>query len=396
MGARGTQSKDLSSISPHLAVPVAIFSLPSQLFVIPNPATFPAGVRDPLLPFVAPRLFSPEQREAQAATFFLAFATIRSATADAGERIGVVPPILFRWKAGLQPCHKKRRREAPSTALPLSQHVLDFRRLTATQPSAILVSRRLTRRHPPMTRRTLEIAAFCAALLIAALAIHAWLSSRDEKQRLQSTLAAQKQILDAADTREQTRQATLNDALAKIETLKRAMQTPQQILRDLPQYLPLPQPITLAPADDQHYPQQGTALPTKSETAPQPSPTGPVRSARSAEPTASSPLSTGDLPHSQPAIPCNPDNSCALEMPSADLKPLYDFTQNCRECQLRLTVAQQDHADDLAKLDALSRQRDAAITAAKGGTLWRRLRRNALWFVVGAGAGAAAHIAATR
>jgi type II secretory pathway pseudopilin PulG len=248
-----------------------------------------------------------------------------------------------------------------------------------------------------MTRRTLEIAAFCAALLIAALAIHAWLSSRDEQQRLQSTLAAQKQILDAADTREQTRQATLNDALAKIEKLKRAIQTPQQILRDLPQYLPLPQPITFAQPATDTYPQQGTALPTKSETAPQPSPTESIRSARTAEPTASSPSRTGDLPRPQPAIPCDPDDNCLLEMPSADLKPLYDFTQNCRECQLRLTVAQQDHADDLARLDALTRQRDAAITAAKGGTFWRRLRRNALWFVVGAGVGAAAaHIAATR
>ena len=82
-------------------------------------------------------------------------------------------------------------------------------------------------------------------------------------------------------------------------------------------------------------------------------------------------------------------------MPSADLKPLYDFTQNCRECQLRLTATQQDHSDDLSKLAALTRERDAALTAAKGGTLWRRLRRNALWFVVGAGVGAAAaHIAA--
>ncbi len=248
-----------------------------------------------------------------------------------------------------------------------------------------------------MTRRTLEIAAFCAALLIAALAIHAWLSSRDEQQRLQSTLAAQKQILDAADTREQTRQATLNDALAKIEKLKRATRTSQQILRDLPNYLPLPQPITLAPEPTDTHPQQGTALPAKSETAPQPSPTEPVRSARSAQPTASSPSSTGDLPRPQPAIPCNPGDNCVLEMPSADLKPLYDFTQNCRECQMRLTAAQQDHADDLAKLDALTHQRDAAITVAKGGTFWHRLRRNALWFGVGAGVGAAAaQVAAHR
>lgn len=234
-----------------------------------------------------------------------------------------------------------------------------------------------------MTRRTLEIAAFCAALLIAALAIHAWLSSRDEQHRLQTTLAAQKQVLDAAGARERTRQATLNDALAKIEKLKRATQTPQQILRDLPNYLPLPQPITLArPAADTN-PQQGTALPERSA------------SARNAQPPAPSPPDTNSLSTApQPIVPCNPADNCVAQIPSADLKPLYDFTQNCRECQLRLAAAQQDHADDLTKLDSLTRERDAAITAAKGGTFWRRLRRNALWFVVGAGVGAAsAHIA---
>ncbi len=233
-----------------------------------------------------------------------------------------------------------------------------------------------------MTRRTLEIAAFCAALLIAALAIHAWLSSRDEQQRLQSTLAAQKQILDAADTREQTREATLNDALAKIEKLKRAVQTPQQILRDLPQYLPLPQPITLAPAASDTHAQQGTALPEKSA------------SARGAQP-APTPPNTNSLPTGPRSIvPCTSADNCVAQIPATDLKPLYDFTQNCRECQLSLAAAQKDHADDLTKLDSLTRERDAALTAAKGGTFWRRLRRNALWFVVGAGVGAAAHIAA--
>ena len=234
-----------------------------------------------------------------------------------------------------------------------------------------------------MTRRTLEIAAFSAALLIAALAIHAWLSSRDDQLRLQSTLATQKQVLDAADAREHMREAALNDALAKIERLKRATQTPQQILLDLPNYLPLPQPITLAPpATDA---QQGTALPEKSA------------SPRAAQPAPSQPPNTNSLAAApQPAIPCNPANAasnCIVQMPSSDLKPLYDFAQTCRECQLRLAAAQQDHADDLTKLTSLTRERDAAITAAKGGTFWRRLRRNALWFVIGAGVGAAAHTA---
>jgi len=49
-----------------------------------------------------------------------------------------------------------------------------------------------------MTRRTLEIAAFCAALLLAALIFHAWLAAHDDQLRLSSTLATQKQALDAA------------------------------------------------------------------------------------------------------------------------------------------------------------------------------------------------------
>ena len=150
-----------------------------------------------------------------------------------------------------------------------------------------------------MTRRIFEIAAFCAALLIAALAIHAWLSSRDEQQRLQSTLAAQKQILDAADTREQTRHANAS-----------------AIVPDLPQYLPLPHPITLAPPATGTNAQQGIALPTNPETARQPSPPAP-----------------------QPAMPCQSDGNCVAQIPAPDLKPLYDFTQNCRECQVRLTAA---------------------------------------------------------
>ena len=46
-----------------------------------------------------------------------------------------------------------------------------------------------------MTRRTLEIVAFFVALLLGAMSIHAWLASRDEQQRLASTLASQKNTI---------------------------------------------------------------------------------------------------------------------------------------------------------------------------------------------------------
>jgi len=57
-----------------------------------------------------------------------------------------------------------------------------------------------------------------------------------------------------------------------------------------------------------------------------------------------------------------------LQIPSADLKPLYNYVQDCRECQVRLAAANQNLADDAKKIAALTSERDAAVTAAKGGT----------------------------
>jgi type II secretory pathway pseudopilin PulG len=216
--------------------------------------------------------------------------------------------------------------------------------------------------------RSIEIAISVLALILAALAFHAWLASRDDQIRLQATLAAQKQLLDAADARKRDRATTLQDTLAQIDALKRATQTPAQILRDLPKYLSLPQPITLAPADAGNSP----SVPGKGITDQQGS--GPSeKSGASASPASE------NLP-----------DAPAARIPAADLKPLYDFVQDCRACQAQLAAAKLNTADDATKIAALMRERDAAIKAAKGGGVWLRLRRNALWFIVGAGAGAVA------
>lgn len=217
-----------------------------------------------------------------------------------------------------------------------------------------------------MTRAT-EILILSLALLLAALASHAWLAAHDDQLRLQATLAAQKQLLDAADARERDRTATLNTTLAQIDALKRAAQTPAQIISDLPKYLALPQPITLAPSAATNpasaeasgaAPQQGTGA--------------------SGKPGATNSQPSGNLPDAPVA-----------QIPAADLKPLYDFVQDCRACQAQLATAKLNAADDATKIAALTRERNAAVTAAKGGGFWLRLRRNTLWFVIGAGAGAA-------
>ncbi|MGA8408076.1 MAG: hypothetical protein WB680_12925 [Candidatus Acidiferrales bacterium] len=238
-------------------------------------------------------------------------------------------------------------------------------------------------------RRIFEISATVLALLVAAMAFHAWLAAHDDQLRMQSTIAAQKQLLDAADARERDRATTLKDTLAQIEALKRSVQTPAEILRDLPKYLPLPQPITIAPSGSASAPEQGSAASEKpacsGEQACSPSDTlAPSPSSKATSQSSrhqSAPTQIQNLPNAP--IP-------AAQIPAADLKPLYDYVQDCRACQAQLATAKLNAADNAAKLSALTRERDAALTAAKGGTFWRRLRRNALWFAIGAGAGAVA------
>jgi hypothetical protein len=246
-----------------------------------------------------------------------------------------------------------------------------------------------------MTRRTIELFCFIAALVLAALSFHAGLASHDEQQRLKSTLATQKEILDAADAHEKARNAALNDTLAQIARLKSSTQSPQEILRVLQQELQLPQPITLATtparASDSSISRRGgfqtrplpLAPTTKQGTVVPGNSLPPVPDKTPAAPNAPRTLTASPDPKILPTAP-------SAQIPASDLKPLFDFVQDCRTCQAQLAAAQHNSADDAAKIAALTRERDAAITASNGGTFLRRLRRNALWLALGAVAGYAA------
>ena len=334
------------------------------------------------------------------------------------------------------------------------------------------------------TRRTIEIVAFCAALLLAALIFHAWLAAHDDQLRLASTLATQKQAIDAADARERDRNATLKDALAQIDTLKRNAQneTPAQLARALQDALQLPQPITISSAPlstDPHAPDSRTAglrpAPLLSSTTPAPpsndanapdvrtaavspaplpppdaqqqnSKTSPQETERPKSlldllfhrtantkasvnstsvtpaqtpssssqtqtenaaspqnqqgtaaslpaPNSSSAANPGPSASAAPALPSTPNTAATAQqstaaIPAADLATLYNYVQDCRACQLQLTAAKQNASDDAAKIRALTRERDAAVTAAKGGPFWLRPKRNAHWLAIGAAIGA--------
>ncbi len=183
-----------------------------------------------------------------------------------------------------------------------------------------------------------------AIAFVLALAIYfSWRADRRDRAQLASELAATKQLLSAADARQHDRDTQLAQTLATLATEKRTVVTPAQIVRDLPAQISLPSPITL---------------------------------------------------QSAPSLPNAPTPQTNAVIPAADLKPLYDFTIECKSCQAKLATTQSDLTDERAKTSALTRERDDALRIARGGSALRRIARAAKWFLIGAAAGAVAAKAA--
>jgi hypothetical protein len=192
-------------------------------------------------------------------------------------------------------------------------------------------------------RYWIHLAELTFSFLLAIALYFSWRADRRDRSQLESELAATKQLLAAADARQHDRDNQLAQTLATLAAEKRTIVTPAQIIRELPAQLPLPSPIVLQPA---------------------------------------------------PASPNSPAPQTNAVIPAEDLKPLYDFTIDCKTCQAKLATVQSDLTDERQKTTALIRERDDALRIARGGTAWRRLTRAAKWFLIGAAAGAVAAKAA--
>jgi hypothetical protein len=185
----------------------------------------------------------------------------------------------------------------------------------------------------------IHLAELAIAILLATAVYFSWRADRRDRGQLASELAATKQLLAAADVRQHDRDAQLAQTLATLAAEKRTIVTPAQIVRELPSQISLPSPIVL---------------------------------------------------QSAPELPNSPAPKTNAVIPAEDLKPLYDFTIDCKACQSKLATAQSDLTDERAKTVALTRERDDALRIARGGSAWRRIRRAAKWFLIGAAAGAIA------
>jgi hypothetical protein len=190
-----------------------------------------------------------------------------------------------------------------------------------------------------LPRYWIRLAEIAVAFLLALIVYFSWRADRRDRDQLAAELAATKQLLSAADARQHDRDAQLAQTLATLAAEKRTIVTPAQIVRELPSQISLPSPIVL---------------------------------------------------QSPPASPNSPSPQTNAIIPAEDLKPLYDFTIDCKACQSKLAAAQGDLTDERKKTTALTRERDDALRIARGGSAWRRIGRAAKWFLIGAAAGAVA------
>lgn len=92
-----------------------------------------------------------------------------------------------------------------------------------------------------------------------------------------------------------------------------------------------------------------------------------------------------------------PNPKPVAQISLADAPQAKQYLQECETCKLELPKLQADLADREAQMklaqqqiESLKSQRDAAITASKGGSFWRRLKNNAKWLIIGAAGGAIA------
>lgn len=200
-----------------------------------------------------------------------------------------------------------------------------------------------------MTIRTkLEIAGALVAIVLIALALASWREAKNDTAALKATMTTEAKVVVSASAHEAATDKAADKAVAALETTRKSIRTPSQAFKALPEAIPLPVPLLVVPpAQDPHG---GTSQ----------LPAPPVAKA-------------GD------AI-----------IPAADLQPLADFGIACQECKTKLDASTKDRADDALKLKAVTGERDAALADLKGGTFWKRVKRNGKMIVIGIAIGAAA------
>jgi hypothetical protein len=250
------------------------------------------------------------------------------------------------------------------------------------------------------TRIWIRLAEAIVPAILALAILFAWQADRHGRAQLASQLAAAQEIIAQASANQKDRDAQLTQTLTQLTAQKQSNLTTAQLLQALPQALHLPAPIQLQPTS---APTAGANL-GAALSPPFSDAHAATENLRTTTPASASGSTKGNSPADKPIrnsvgtaasdnpLPKTPipADSSKVILPAADLRPLYDFALDCQACRAKLTAAQADLADEKSKSAALTRERDAALRVAKGGSALRRIVRATKWFLLGAAAGAVA------
>lgn len=186
-----------------------------------------------------------------------------------------------------------------------------------------------------ITTRTEQILAAIGLLLfIAAMAV--WQQYRVDRARAEEKLAALEDQRKQSDDLIRQTNDQLKAAMAALDQAKRQVQTPSQVIREIPQYLPsLPAPITVT-----------TPEPTKDNPRPEPT---------------------------------------EARVPAADLKPIFDTLVEGKQCQAQLQAANITIEAKDSQIKTVANERDEYKKLSKGGSFFQRFGRAVKWIAVGAG-----------
>ncbi len=185
---------------------------------------------------------------------------------------------------------------------------------------------------PIKTKLELALAGTIFVLVIAFM--YYWGERKAEAALLQATVASQQAVVEQSKVQVAAYEADLKAALSGLADVKRTVNTPTQVIKEIPTYLPaLPAPITL-----------------------------------------NTPPATPDNPKPQPV---------SATVPAEDLKPIFDTLVQAKECAVRLEAANNVAEARDTQLVAVEKERDAYKVAAKGGTFWHRVGVAAKYVGVG-------------
>lgn len=181
-------------------------------------------------------------------------------------------------------------------------------------------------------------AALLVVVLILAGIFHQW---RLDGETAKAKAAAQDQIIAAADKRDADRQKQFDAQLKTLQELRATpTTTPQQIIERIPQLINFPTPPRLEP-----------------EMA----------------------VVNGQLQPPKPDAP-----KINLVLTPDDQRVLNNTLVDCKTCQLERDKLKADIGEAGTKFQAMTKERDDWKTAAKGGSLWTRVKRRLRDFIVDA------------